>query len=84
MAHGSLAVGPVLVALVVQVPVAVVVFQLCQQVHRIVVRLIQSASVRRLTSLPPVVRVPSMQVRFETLVWALSCPGRGPPTVVMS
>lgn len=84
MAHGSLAVGPVLVALVVQVPVAIVVFQLCRQVRHVVVRLIQSASVRRLTSLPPVVRVPLLQVRFEPLVWSLSCPGRGPPTVVMS
>jgi hypothetical protein len=79
MADGSHTAAGLLMALVIQVPVAVVVFHLCRQVRRIVVHLVRSAGARQLTAAPPVAGVAPMDIRPSPLVWALSCPQRGPP-----
>jgi hypothetical protein len=80
MADGGHAPAGLLMALVVQVPVAVVVFHLCRQVRRIVVHLVRSCGARQLTAAAPLVAVAPMDVRPSPLVWALSCPQRGPPS----
>lgn len=79
IANGSQAAGPLLMALVIQVPVALVVFHLCRQVRRMVVHLVRSAGARQLTAASPLVAVAPVDVRPSPLVWALSCPQRGPP-----
>lgn len=79
IANGGQDAGPMLMALVIQVPAAVVVFHLCRQVRRMVVHLVRSGSARRLTAPSPLVGVAPVDVRPSLLVWALSCPQRGPP-----
>lgn len=79
----SPAAGPVVLALMVQVPVAVVVFHLCRQVHRMVVHLVRTGAARRLATSPPAVCVAPDDVRPDPLVWALARPGRGPPGMAL-
>lgn len=77
----SPAAGPVVLALMAQVPVAVIAFHLCREVHQMVVRLVCAGAARRLTTSPPAVCVAPDDVRPDPLVWALACPGRGPPSM---
>lgn len=79
----SPAAAPVLLAMMAQVPVAVVVFHLCREVRRLVVHLVCSSAARRLASSPPAVFVAHDDVRPDPLVWALACPGRGPPSMAL-